>query len=225
MVCIDLLSITSPILILHIGRTAPTTLVRGRREGWVRVRIAGQTDWKHLWMAVMSGPPQEGPGGSPRPESPPETQHKRRISSLFSRDSNQPQPPPTRSLVAFYLSPRPKDKRKPFLTLYDLTQAFAVYPERPELINKSTLMKIEGTFGEEEVAMAMRRREGWVLVMPELEVGVPQANETIRWLIGMVPPHSITVVAYVWPLQLFMMHSRYMDGLGPTLGILAIKRR
>ena len=47
-------------------------------------------------------------------------------------------------------------------------------------------MKIEGTIGDEEVAMAMRKREGWILVMPELEAGVPQANETIRWLIGMV---------------------------------------
>jgi CCR4-NOT transcriptional complex subunit CAF120 len=189
MVRIDLSCVTSTILILYIGRSAPSTLVRGRREGWVRIRIAGQTDWKHLWMAVISGPPQEGPGN---PETfPPET-HKRRISSLFGRNSQQPQPPPDRPLVAFYLSPKPKDRRIPFLTLQNVTQAFAVYPERPELINKSTLMKIEGAIGSEEVAMAMRRREGWILVMPELDAGVPQANETIRWLIGTVVPYSIT---------------------------------
>jgi len=81
---------------------------------------------------------------------------------------------------------KPKDRKKPFLSLRDVTQAFAVYPERPELINKSTLMKIEGAIGDEEVAGAMRKREGWILVMPELEVGVPQANETIRWLSGKV---------------------------------------
>jgi CCR4-NOT transcriptional complex subunit CAF120 len=157
--------------------------VRGRREGWVRIRIAGQTDWKHLWMAVISGPAQarDAPGN---PESLPEIQHRRRISSLFGRNNNQQHPPSDRPLVVFYLSPKPKDRRIPFLTLQNVTQAFAVYPERPELINKSTLMKIEGTIGGEEVAMAMRRREGWVLVMPELDAGVPQANETIRWLIG-----------------------------------------
>ena len=162
--------------------------MRGRREGWVRIRIAGQTDWKHLWMAVISGPPSEGPGSPPRSETPPEIQHRRRISSIFGRDrdNSQTQPTPTRPLVAFYISPKPKDRRRPFLTLQDVTQAFAVYPERPELINKSTLMKIEGTIGDEEVAMAMRNREGWVLVMPELEAGVPQANETIRWLVGKV---------------------------------------
>lgn len=82
----------------------------------------------------------------------------------------------------------------------DVTQAFAVYPERPELINKSTLMKIEGKIGDEEVAMTMRRREGWILVMPELETGVPQANETIRWLIGTALLYSIAITTHVWQL-------------------------
>ena len=194
--------------------------MRGRREGWVRIRIAGQTDWKHLWMAVMAGSSnKEAPGGPLRPGTPPEPQHRRRISSLFGRDNNQP-PLPSAPLVAFYLSPKPKDRKKPFVTLRDVTQAFAVYPERPELINKSTLMKIEGTIGDEDVAMAMRGREGWILVMPELEAGVPQANETIRWLIGIVVPYFILVAAHVWRLQLITMHSRYMDDLVPTLGIL-----
>jgi CCR4-NOT transcriptional complex subunit CAF120 len=169
--------------------------VRGRREGWVRIRIAGQTDWKHLWMAVTSGPTQEASGGPQSTPDPP--QHKRRI-SFFGRDHNQTQSPSAEPLIAFYLSPKPKDRKRPFLTLRAVTQAFAVYPERPELINKSTLMKIEGTIGEEEVAMTMRKREGWILIMPELETGVPQANETIRWLIGTVVPYSIAISTHAW---------------------------
>jgi hypothetical protein len=109
--------------------------------------------------------------------------------------------------------------------MQDVTQAFAVYPERPELINKSTLMKIEGTIGDEEVAMAMRKREGWVLVMPELEAGVPQANETIRWLVGKLIWYITAVAAHVLQLQLFTTYSRYMDDLVLTLGIPATKRR
>jgi CCR4-NOT transcriptional complex subunit CAF120 len=177
-------------------------------------------------MAVISGPPQEA-SGSQRPETPPETQHRRRISSIFGRDRDNSQtfPTPTRPLVAFYISPKPKDRRRPFLTLQDVTQAFAVYPERPELINKSTLMKIEGTIGDEEVAMAMRKREGWILAMPELEAGVPQANETIRWLIGTVVQYIIGITAHVLQLQLFTTHSHYMVDPMPTLGILATKRR
>jgi CCR4-NOT transcriptional complex subunit CAF120 len=195
MVCLCFHVLTSTFLILcGVGRTAPSTLVRDRREGWVRIRIAGQTDWKHLWMAVISATP-DAPGGPPRPGSPPEPQQqhqKRRISSLFgSRDNSQSQSPSSTPLVAFYLSPKPKDRRKPFLTLRNVTQAFAVYPERPELINKSTLMKIEGFIGDEEIALGMRKREGWILVMPELEAGVPQANETIRWLIGATVPYSL----------------------------------
>ncbi|KAI9461676.1 hypothetical protein BJY52DRAFT_1203440 [Lactarius psammicola] len=169
---------------LNDGRDAPSTLVRGRREGWVRIRVAGQTDWKHLWMTITAGQSPEGSAGPPRPGSPHEPQRKRRISSLFGREENQSQPLSNRPVVAFYLSPKPKDRKKPFLTFQDVTQAFAVYPERPELINKSTLMKIEGKIGHEDAAMNMRGREGWVLVMPELEAGVPQANETIRWLIA-----------------------------------------
>ncbi|KAI0303795.1 hypothetical protein B0F90DRAFT_1326973 [Multifurca ochricompacta] len=169
---------------LNDGHDAPSTLVRGRREGWVRIRIAGQTDWKHLWMAITSGPSQEVTSPPARPGSPHEPQRKRRISSLFGRDDSQPQSLSARPLVSFFISPKPKDRKKPFLTLQDVKQAFAVYPERPELINKSTLMKIEGTIGDEEVAVGMRGREGWVLVMPELEAGVPQANETIKWLIA-----------------------------------------
>ncbi|KAI9512071.1 hypothetical protein F5148DRAFT_1165993 [Russula earlei] len=184
------------------GHDTPSTLVRGRREGWVRIRIAGQTDWKHLWMAIIAGPPPpDTPGSPPKPTSPPpEPQHKRRISSLFGRDNNQSQAPPTAPLLVFYPSPKPKDRKKPFLTLRNVSQAFAVYPERPELINKSTLMKIEGTIGDQEVAMSMRKREGWVLVMPELEAGVPQANETIRWLIAFHDAFSLygRPRAYSW---------------------------
>ncbi|KAH9959584.1 hypothetical protein BC827DRAFT_1212394 [Russula dissimulans] len=213
---------------LNDGRNAPSTLVRGRREGWVRIRIAGQTDWKHLFMTIVAGPSQETPGGSTRPGSPPEPQqHRRRISSLFGRDnsSSQSQSSPTGPLVSFYLSAKPKDRKKPFLTLRDVTQAFAVYPERPELINKSTLMKIEGTLGDEEVGGARRKREGWILVMPELEAGVPQANETIRWLTAFHDTFSLygRPRAYSWDPrdQSSMM---YGYPVGPARDLLFLER-
>ncbi len=171
------------ILIRFIGRDAPSTLVRGRREGWVRIRVSGQTDWKHLWMNLSSGQSSDSSASPPLSGSAHDSQRKKRI-SFFGREENQPQLNSDRPVVTFYLSPKPKDRKKPFLTLKEVTQAFAVYPERPELINKSTLMKIEGKIGNEGAAMNMKGREGWVLVMPELEPGVPQANETIRWLIG-----------------------------------------
>jgi CCR4-NOT transcriptional complex subunit CAF120 len=137
-------------------------------------------------MVVSSGTSQDASGSSAPPGTLYEPQRRKRISALFGREENQSLSISSIPLVAFYLSPKPKDKKKPFLTLQVITQAFAVYPERPELINKSTLMKIEGTIGNEDVATSMRGKEGWVLVMPELEAGVPQTKETIRWLIGKV---------------------------------------
>jgi CCR4-NOT transcriptional complex subunit CAF120 len=141
-------------------------------------------------MVVSSPAPQDVPGSPPATKSTHESLRKRRISTLFGREEVRSPSISGVPVVAFYISPRPKDKKKPFLTLQVATQAFAVYPERPELITKSTLMKIEGTIGNEDAALGMRGREGWVLVMPELEAGVPQTTETIRWLIGKVISHA-----------------------------------
>ncbi|KAG2154048.1 hypothetical protein DEU56DRAFT_952095 [Suillus clintonianus] len=166
------------------GKDTRTTLVRGRMEGWVLIRVAGQTDWKRLWM-VISGSQSSGvdpgalsttTGTAPTP--------KKRMSNLFSRD-HSPEPLPVKPLLALYATPRPKDKKHPLLTLREVSQAFAVYPERPELINRSTLMKLEGLIGDEEMAGTMKRREGWLLIMPELEAGNTQASEMLKWLVAL----------------------------------------
>ncbi|PFH52925.1 hypothetical protein AMATHDRAFT_172403 [Amanita thiersii Skay4041] len=175
-------------------RDIPSTLVRGRMEGWVRIRIAGQTDWKRVWMVVLaaSGEPtgqtdrssvDGGIGSSPTPSA--TLPKKRRMSSLFTRDHSPTSAAgPVKSMIGVYMSQKGKDKKKALLTMYDVTQAFAVYPERPELISRSTLLKIEGQFGTEELAGSMRLREGWLLIMPDLEGGHSQAGEMLKWVIA-----------------------------------------
>ena len=109
---------------------------------------------------------------------------KKKRTSLFSRGSNEPQLGP-KPLVSIYASPKPKDKTKALLTFNDMTQAFAVYPERPELISRSTLIKVEGSFGHEDIAGFMKSRQGWLLIMPESD-GIPdQAAEMLKWVVGM----------------------------------------
>ncbi|KAG6888430.1 hypothetical protein C0992_008510 [Termitomyces sp. T32_za158] len=169
---------------------AHSTLVRGRLEGWVRVRIAGQTDWKRMWMVISAGaessqqdrlgPNEGGIGGVPTPNA--SLPKKKRISNLFVRDNVHILP--SKPLVSMYTSQRPKDRKKALLSFKNVTQAFAVYPERPELISRSTLIKVEGTFGDEEMAGTMRDREGWLLVMPDSEAGVGQAEEMLKWVIA-----------------------------------------
>lgn len=157
----------------------------------MRIRVAGQTDWKRMWMVVSAASPSEVPGPSLNDSTHPgmsSIARKKRMSSLFSREQIEDLPP--RPVLSLYASSKPKDKKKALLTLKDVTQAFAVYPERPELINRSTLMKLEGLLGDEETAGGMRGREGWLLVMPELEAGNTQASEMLKWLVGAYPRFS-----------------------------------
>ena len=104
------------------------------------------------------------------------------ISGLFSRD--KPDDLPERANISLYTAPRGKDKRKALLTFDAVTQAFAVYPERPQLISSSALIKLEGTYGDEDMCANMKRREGWMLLMPDSEGAWSVSGGMLRWLIG-----------------------------------------
>ncbi|KAG1750844.1 hypothetical protein EDB19DRAFT_1893361 [Suillus lakei] len=181
------------------GRDTRTTLVRGRMEGWVLIRVAGQTDWKRLWMVISGSQISSNDPGAPSTTTGTAPTPKKRMSNLFSRD-HSPEPLPMKPLLALYATPRPKDKKHPLLTLREVSQAFAVYPERPELINRSTLMKLEGLIGDEEMAGTMKRREGWLLIMPELEAGNTQASEMLKWLVALHDAFELygRPKAYTW---------------------------
>ena len=71
------------------------------------------------------------------------------------------------------------------LTVTLVTQAYAVYPDRPELINMSTLIKIEGVFAEGN--SATKGGEGWLLVMPEVDDASNKTAEMLRWIICKYP--------------------------------------
>ncbi|KAE9405152.1 hypothetical protein BT96DRAFT_359190 [Gymnopus androsaceus JB14] len=218
------------------ARDIPTTLIRNRLEGWVRIRIASQTEWKLVWMVVKgatgtgAGTDELGRVQSNTPSlSKDPAQKKKRISSFFGAGNGHGQPssivePPSGPMVSFYTSPpqglypssgaptassklrlnrKNASNTNPLLTLPIISQVFAVYPERPELISRSTLFKIEGCFGDEEGAGSMRRREGWVLVMPQVEqggatsqsqasapnstggAGLSPAAEMLKWIIAL----------------------------------------
>ena len=184
--------VDTSVLTQRLARDVPTTLVRGRMEGWVRIRIAGQTDWKRVWMVVSAGTDGatqvDGSAGGARAASPPALSHsltkKKRISALFLHPTTSRHSGSTKPIISVYASQKPRDRKKPLLTLKHVTQVFAVYPERPEVITKSTLIKIEGLFGEEETVAAMKQREGWLLIMPELEGGLGEAAEMLKWVVG-----------------------------------------
>lgn len=191
--------------------------MKGRLEGWVKVRVAGQTDWKRVWaiISARAGAPGSIPGtngntegdGEKRSVSPTATLQKRnRMSSFFgsssSASSNRPssptqqqQPPSPQSgpaTIALYASTKPKDRKTPLLTITDLTQAFSVYPDRVELINLSTLIKVEGKVGSGSGEFASvgdnnsggKGREGWMFLMPEVDGGALPPMEMLKWIVG-----------------------------------------
>ena len=167
---------------LGTARDNPSTLVRGKMEGWARIRIAGQTDWKRVWISVQEGTESNDKPVPANTVTPRATIKKKRV-PLFSRDSGSRIDLSPKPVIAMFASSRAKDRKKPIMTVWDVTQAFGVYPERPELISRSTLIKVEGTFGDDDIAANLRLREGWVFIMPEIE-GTEQAKEMLKWIIG-----------------------------------------
>lgn len=164
------------------GRDTPSSLIHGHLEGWVRIRVAGQTDWKKVWLMVTSVSADAEPqiqGGVTSAAG-----RKKRMSNFFNRDASPSRSGPSVTMISVYNSPKPRDRRRALLTMTQVTQAFAVYPERPELISKSTLLKIEGLMGDEDGAGAMKSREGWLLVLPELEPNTNPSTEMLKWIIG-----------------------------------------
>lgn len=179
-----------------------TTLVKGQVEGWGQVRVAGQTDWKRVWMVLSAASSAQGSGASHDGHGSQTVSKGRRISSIFGGSgANQPAPV-IKSNLALFLTPKMKDKKKPWLTFYDITQSFAVYPERPEMISKSTLIKVEGLMSDEEGSGSLRGREGWLLIMPELESagGKIGVMEMLKWIVGQL--RSVSSIPQFNPTEL-----------------------
>jgi CCR4-NOT transcriptional complex subunit CAF120 len=167
-----------------------TTLLRGRMEGEVKVRLVGQTEWKSYWAVVTAAPysPLTSSRDSmdSRNVATSSTLGRRsRMSSLFS--SKPPSPPPATSTlpsIAFYASEKPKDRKKPVIILSGIRQAFAVYPERVELINVSTLIKVTGTIRMQDATQGTKGVDGWLLLMPHHSKEVAPPVEMTKWIVG-----------------------------------------
>lgn len=182
-------------------------LVKGRLEGWVKVRPAGHTEWRRVLAvitasasSVASNASEFGVGDNGRPVSPTHSTlvKRNRMSSIFgggSRDPPRPSSPPpqtslqSKAVISLYAGSKPKERKTPLMTMTDATQAFCVYPDRKELIPLSSLIKVEGKLGEQDWVGGegpsglgtMKGREGWMFFMPESEGSDGNA-------IGLAPP-------------------------------------
>ena len=175
-------------LIISSGREPPSSLDRGRMEGWVRVRVMGGTDWKRLW-AVVSTPAAAQPDDK-------EDDKKNRRRSFFGLGEKEKEVVQELntgiSMASFYTEQRTaKNKLTPaVLTITNVSQAYAVFPERLEVMVQSNLMKVVGRVSGELVTIENRLRDsGWALIMPETpEPGsaptISPLGNMMRWVTG-----------------------------------------
>lgn len=101
------------------GREPKIELVRGRMEGWVRVRVMGGTDWKRLWL-VISTP------NAPEDKEEEKKNRRRSIFGFGDKEKEVVQEPNTGiSMASFYLEPRTSKNKTSIavLTVTDITQA------------------------------------------------------------------------------------------------------
>ena len=111
--------------------------------------------------------------------------------SLASQNSF-PTPPQPSAIASFYQNKNVKSSTKPVYTLTLSTQAFAVFPERLELIGHSGLFKVEGILQNQVddstiASISGLREDGWCLIMPQLDEKTPATSawvEMLKWLIG-----------------------------------------
>jgi len=174
-------------------------LVKGRHEGWVRARFMGYTEWRRCWMVLQTHhhqgeeeivssfkrlfrlSPLPGAGGDRLPAHSPTSP---------VPDVNEPPPPPaggapSDAVAYFYES---KKARKPFASLWHVRHVFAVYPSRPELVEGSSLFKVEGCLPQSTVVSATHRprKTGWAMFMPDVKLQSNRGSnaEMMKWVIA-----------------------------------------
>lgn len=198
---------------------------QGRMEGWVKARFMGSTEWKKCWL-VLSRDKAEAQGAASGGVG-------RRLwsklagagdrSSILSITSdNNPAAltAPGRStstsepyeleapsgssgapgIAQFFVT---KKDKKPFATMLYAAHVFAVYPSRPELVEGSSLFKLEGSFPQTQVFSATNRlrQSGWVMIMPELEAASKGANaDMMKWVIAFMDAFGLygRPTGFVW---------------------------
>lgn len=160
-------------------------------EGWAEVRVGGTTEWQRVWFVVSAMGSGSIDAGRPASSSGSGTGtiKRNRMSSIFSKGpsynaTNQSAQP----TITLYTGEKAKDRKRAKYTLTNVTQAFAVYPERPEIIQSSTLFKVEATVQDEEIKQNENERrpsqDRYLLVMPETDPARPGSTEMLKWLVG-----------------------------------------
>lgn len=122
-------------------------------EDWVRVRFGAGTPWRRCWC-VISPPTEKDVAKAHKAEK-----------SLKKRSAYDRAPLIAKGDIKFYENRKITKKTKPIATITDAFSAYAVYPQNKDLIDQSTLMKVEGSITIHTEPPSTT--EGFVFIMPE----------------------------------------------------------
>lgn len=112
-------------------------LVKGKLEGWVKVRFVGTAKWQKLFLVLTNYRPSERKRSFFGGNSSSNIVNTMSSNSSLASHTSFPTPPQPAAIASFYSQKNPKSSTKPVYTLTLATQAFAIFPERVELIGHS----------------------------------------------------------------------------------------
>ncbi|KAE8352074.1 hypothetical protein BDV28DRAFT_8035 [Aspergillus coremiiformis] len=137
---------------------------RFKHEDWARVRFGAGTPWRRCWFVIT--PPNE-------------KEYQKAQKSLKKKSAYDRAPKLVIGDIKFYETKKTK-KANPIATITDAYSAYAIYPQSKELIDQSTLVKVEGnvTIHSQQEPTS----EGFVFVMPESHPAVSGFEMMIRFL-------------------------------------------
>lgn len=134
-------------------------------EDWCRVRFGAGTPWRRCWCVIT--PPDEKEFAK--------AQKSMKKKSAYDRSM-----PVVKGDVKFYESRKFNKKTRPIATVTDAFSAYGIYPQSKDLIEHSTLIKIEGIITihtDPETST-----EGFVFVMPEVHPAITGFEMMLRFL-------------------------------------------
>ncbi|KAK4144692.1 uncharacterized protein C8A04DRAFT_11319 [Dichotomopilus funicola] len=136
---------------------------------WVRVRFGAGVPWKRCYCVIE--PPSEKEYQKAQKE------HKKR--SPYDRSQ-----PVLKGEIRFFDTKKEAEKKKkhqkPIASITDAYSAYSIYPQAKELIDSSTLLKIEGNFTIHTEPVSST--EGFVFIMPETPPAVSGFEMLLRFL-------------------------------------------
>jgi CCR4-NOT transcriptional complex subunit CAF120 len=138
---------------------------RAKYEDWVRVRFGAGTPWRRCWCVVS--PPDE--------KELAKTQKTLKKKDLYNRS-----PVVVKGHIRFYDTNKIKKKTRPIATVSEAYSCYAIYPQSKQLIDQSTLVKIEGQVTIH--TSPEKTTEGFVFVMPETRPAVSGFEIMLQFL-------------------------------------------